>query len=144
MLRGSYAYVNANPIKHYDPTGLQSVDSPDKSINTVVCDGNGDMEVQLAPMDPLAYTCGLAGCITAHEQVHIADVRQLKSDVCKGQPKGMLVLLPSDVRAASEVRAAEAEIACLKNLLKNKNCAKCVPNIEARIQQETKYRDSFK
>lgn len=100
------------------------------------------MEPQVLPIDPVSAACGLGDCIRVHENVHIFDMMQINKNVCKGKPKGVLVLFPADVHAATEIKASEAEIACLKGKLKD--CDKCSPIIKARIQQMEKYRDSFK
>jgi hypothetical protein len=64
--------------------------------------------------------------------------------VCRGKAKGSLVLFTQDVKAATEIRASQAELVCLRDMLTGDACDDCAPVIRARIVQITKYRDSFK
>jgi hypothetical protein len=119
------------------------VTSPKPTINTIVCDGDDGIEPQLLPLDPTSEGCGIGGCIKAHELSHIADVQASNKTICKGKRKGMRVVATSKSEsAATEIKASEAEIACLKNILKN--CDSCGPIIKARIALMKQYRDSFK
>lgn len=84
--------------------------------------------------------------IAVHERTHVDDMLKLKADICKGKPKGMVVEFPTNVIAATEIRASQAEIDCLEALLKAAQCTdnECKETINARISQMQKYRDSFK
>ena len=139
----TYSYTNNNPISMYDPLGLFAVAPPKPGINTIVCDGDDGIEPQLLPLDPTAAGCGIGDCIKAHELSHVADVQASNKSICKGKPKGTRVVASSKSEsAATEIKASETEIACLKNILKN--CDTCGPIVKARIAQMVKYRDSFK
>ena len=98
----------------------------------------------MLPLDPGNVLCGLEGCIRVHELSHIEDIKKKNKNICKGKKKGMRVVASPDERPATEIKAANAEIECLKALLTN-NCGDyCKKIIEARIKEEEEYRDEFK
>jgi RHS repeat-associated protein len=140
----TYAYVKGDSVSNADPLGLFAVAPPKPGINTIVCDGDGGIEPQLLTLDPGNELCGLGDCIRAHEMSHIEDVKKQNRSICKDKKKGMRVVASSKAESAStEIKAANAEIACLKKLLKG--CDKyCDPLIRSRIVEEEKYRDGFK
>jgi RHS repeat-associated protein len=139
----TYAYTGNDPIDANDPLGLYGVAPPKPGINTIVCDGEDGIEPRLLPLDPGNAACGLGGCIKAHELSHIADVEASNKSICKGKRKGMMVVATSKAEsAATEIKASEAEIACLKAILRN--CDSCSAIIKARIAQTIRFRDSFK
>jgi hypothetical protein len=139
----TFAYTASDPIDTYDPLGLYVVASPKPGINTIVCDGDDGIEPQLLPLDPVNTACGIGDCIKVHELSHIADVEASNKSICKGKRKGMRIVASSKAEsAATEIKASEAEIACLKNILKN--CDSCSEIIKARIAQTIRYRNRFK
>src|SRR5262249_44544350 len=75
-----YRYVKSSPGNGVDPSGLKFyVGEPTKNNNTIVCDGNGGIEVQLAsprifvdqdPEAKLNKKC-FGDCVRQHEESHI-------------------------------------------------------------------------
>jgi uncharacterized protein RhaS with RHS repeats len=138
-----YGYSSSNPVSHYDPLGLftttGSVAPP--NVNTIVCDGSGDIVAQVAPLPPLDQFC-LGDCIRKHEQSHVDDALHQSATLCVGKPKGTWVLFSNiPEQKASEIKASQAEIACLK---KKSLCTNCDNAIKSRIKQIEKYRDTFR
>ncbi len=140
----TYAYVNASPVMGTDPRGLWTTGSsralPDE--NTIVCDGRGGIEIQLAPLDPLLKEC-IGDCIQAHEQVHRADALRMVPGICAGKPRGLLVQATTrDEQNENEVPATKAELECLERKLKglpSNQCHMCEGPIRDRITQMRRY-----
>ena len=133
----TYAYTGNNPIARFDPDGLQAYNPPNEKKNTVTCDGEGGMQVQISPD---AYTgCGIGDCMRQHEEQHIKDLSGYGSLVCQGKKAGTIVTFTTDCALAqSEVRAVQIELDCLNALLE-KHCPNCDANLQARIKQMQEY-----
>lgn len=153
----TYTYVNDSPVQSYDALGLwKTTGPPPDSENTIICDGSGGISVHLQQLDPLSLEC-LGDCMTAHEQSHIADALGQNPNICVGVPPGTRVEASGSGRtaaaaraaalkekAATEIKASNVEIDCLKAKLSKANCDdKCKAVIQQRIQQMIQYRNSF-
>jgi uncharacterized protein DUF4157 len=113
----------------------------DTGLNTIVCNGKGGIRVQLGGTGTADQTTCLSACMRVHEQSHRADALAANKDVCKEQTDGTQVVFNGEQKA-SEVKASNAEITCLKGKAKTAN-ATCKPIIKERIKQMKAYRDSF-
>jgi RHS repeat-associated protein len=145
-----YRYVRNNPTIFIDPTGLQipgmadGTLPPDPRTNTIVCDGHGHIRVQigfpetLGDGSPKAIQC-LIGCARVHEQSHLGDALAANPKVCKGQAKGRIVASEPPAVRASEVRADDAELDCLRNELDH-GCKGCGAIILDRITEVESHR----
>ena len=133
-----YGYVFNNPVLFNDPIGLWANTSgkrPPPTTNTIVCDGRGGIRPQLGNTGstPGQREC-LGGCVKVHEESHIADALASRPKVCKGKPDGIEVTWTSTKEVnASEVRAYNAEIDCLKK--KEQAACHCKQIIDDRINQ---------
>jgi hypothetical protein len=119
----------------------------DPGTNTIICDGAGGVTTQTDGTGDAEQTACLGDCIRKHEESHRADALAANANICKGQVKGLVPSFSNNgEQKASEVKASNVEIDCLKSKLKwtwlpwNK---KCVPAINARVTQMEQYRDSF-
>ena len=140
-----YAYVRNSPIVFIDPSGLQQVGTipPDPRLNTIVCNSHGGIDVQigypqgLGDGSPKAIQC-LMDCARVHEQSHREDALASNPKVCKGKGKaGRVVAFAPEPLRASEIKADEAELACLRNQLEN-GCKGCGPIILQEISEVEK------
>jgi len=141
-----FVYVRNNPILLIDPTGLQLILlKPDRTLNTIVCDGKGRIDVQLGNVgSPLERKC-LENCYRVHEESHIKDAMQHKdsSTICKGQAPGVRVgFADLQEQNASEVAAYDAEIKCLKEAQKHE-CPGCFRIILDAISDAEDHRADF-
>jgi RHS repeat-associated protein len=144
-----YDYVLNNPIIFIDPTGLQvGTLPPDPRPNTIVCNGRGGIRIQLGNLktlgdgSPKAIKC-LEGCARVHEQSHIGDALAANRKVCKGQADGRIVAFDPALHRASEIKASDAEIDCLRSELDH-GCKGCGPIVLERIGEVQSYGNSFK
>jgi RHS repeat-associated protein len=145
-----YNYVRNNPNIFIDPTGLQQVGTlpSDPGQNTIVCKSHGQIGIQLGNVktlgdgSPKAIQC-LIGCARVHEQSHIGDALAANPKVCKGQAPGRIVAFDPALRRASEIKASDAEIDCLRNEMDH-GCKGCGSIILERIGEVQSYGNSFK
>src|SRR5580658_4737082 len=135
-----YPYVHDNPVLFVDPTGLQwrTGGPEDPNVNTIVCNGQGGINVQIVDTD----TC-ITDCERVHEEKHIRDALAANSHICRNAPRGTSILVFGPQRNATEIAASALEILCLQKKLK-KGCDSCRQDIEDRIRTMRTYRDSFK
>jgi RHS repeat-associated protein len=135
-----YPYVHGNPLLFVDPTGLQwQTGGPeDPNVNTIICNGQGGIEVQIVDTD----TC-ITDCERAHEEKHKRDALASAPHICRNAPSGTSILVFGPQRNATEIAASAIEILCLQKKLK-KGCDNCRQDIEDRIRTMRTYRDGFK
>jgi RHS repeat-associated protein len=135
-----YPYVHGNPVLFIDPTGLKwQLGGPeDPNVNTIVCDGQGGIQVQIADTD----TC-ITDCERVHEEKHKRDALAASPHICRNARAGTSILVFGPQQNATEIAASALEILCLQNKLK-KGCDNCRQDIEDRIKTMRTYRDSFK
>jgi hypothetical protein len=149
--------VNNSPVQSYDDLGLWKTGGQAPATeNTIVCDGSGGIAVHLQQLDPLNLEC-LGDCMTAHEQSHIADALGQNPNICAGVAAGTRVEASGSGRtaaaaqaalrkeqAATEIKASNVEIDCLRARLAKMDCDdKCKSVVQQRIQQVIQYRNSF-
>jgi hypothetical protein len=148
-LRGginSYLYVGASPLSQFDPLGLVTTDGriAPGTANTIICNGNGNIISQVAPLDPVNQEC-LGDCILQHEESHRQDAIRQNAQVCIGKPRGTYVLFSNTAeQKAGEIKASEIEIMCLRNKISPTSCNSCDEIILDRIKQMERYRDRFR
>jgi RHS repeat-associated protein len=138
-----YLYTRNKPILFIDPSGLNIKRyAPDPKANTIICNGNGGLEIQLGNLgSPQEKKC-LKDCYRAHEASHLADMMKDPDSgvVCQGIARGVTLgfkfLKEHD---ASEVVASNAEIDCLKEKQKHE-CAACFQIIIDAIAAAEDYR----
>ena len=120
-----YAYVLANPVLFNDPYGLwRNTHRPaDPTINTIVCNRQGGIRVQLgSPGTPEQATC-YGDCMQQHEGSHKSDALASNPRVCRGAADGIQVGFSNErERAASEITASTVEINCLNAKRRQRNC----------------------
>lgn len=134
-----YAYVTARPINLTDPLGLWGIAPPDANINTITCDGSGGITPQIVNKNPKRFKC-VGDCTREHEESHAEDALAAAPDICKGQPRGVIVGFTSDQeRVASEHKAFYRSLECLGRLLAGSGLGCCTDEIEAEIQFLTDY-----
>jgi len=143
-----YVYVRNGPVIFVDPRGLQmGYGRPDPSKNTIVCDGHGGIGVQFGFPGtlggPKEQKC-LMDCARVHEESHVEDALAANPKVCKGKAKGVILRFPDSALAASEIKASNAELDCLRDKLDH-GCKQegCGPIILNRIQDMEAYRNGF-
>ncbi len=138
-----YAYVDANPLRIVDKTGLWGTGGDSNpNASTIVCDGNGGVSAQVEPIgDPLTKRC-ISDCIFRHELSHANDALRSNPNICKGKKAGeQIIYSDRKEQSASEIKANNVEIDCLKEKLK---CpSDCDPVIKRRIKVVEDYRDGF-
>lgn len=140
----TYSYVGGTPTMHTDPRGLYVVGTssalPDE--NTIVCDGNGGIKTQLAPLSPLNERC-IGDCIRVHEETHRQDVLRKAPGICAGKPHGLLVQAGSqDERNENEIPATKAGIECLERRLaefSRYGCSDCEEPLKRYIRDQYRY-----
>ncbi|MGB8218590.1 MAG: DUF4157 domain-containing protein [Candidatus Methanoperedens sp.] len=114
---------------------------PTPGINTIVCDGSGGISVQAGATGNTQQTACLRDCIITHENSHRADALAANATVCNGQTANRIVTVDTQPeRRATEVKASNAEITCLRA---RPDTDACRATISARITQMESYRDSF-
>jgi hypothetical protein len=147
-----YAYVRNNPIVFIDPSGLQQVGTipSDPQRNTIICNDHGGIDVQIGyPQgigdgSPKAIQC-LMDCARAHEQSHSEDALASNPKVCKGKGMaGRVVAFAPEPLRASEIKADEAELACLRNQLENgckgKGCGPIILQEISEVEKDRAFR----
>lgn len=138
-------FCRNNPVSYFDKFGLWVVGPPARDINTVVCDGNGGIRIQISGNAPGPLDC-IIDCLRAHEQEHINQIQRAAPGICQGQPPGTTVRFSDPTeQAVNEVRASEVELNCLRSL--DKRCParpSCDSTIASRIRQMEEYRDRFR
>lgn len=142
-----YAYVLANPVLFNDPYGLwRNTHRPaDPTINTIVCNRQGGIRVQLgSPGTPEQATC-YGDCMQQHEGSHKSDALASNPRVCRGAADGIQVGFSNErERAASEITASTVEINCLNAKRRQRNCDdRCKQLVDQRIQQMEGFRNGF-
>lgn len=153
----TYAYVNDSPVQSHDDLGLwKTTGQASANENTIVCNGSGGIAVHLGELDPLNREC-LGDCMATHEQSHIADALGQNPNICAGVAPGTRVEASGSGRtaaaahaallkeqAATEIKASNIEINCLRARLAKMDCDdKCKSVVEQRIQQITQYKNRF-
>jgi uncharacterized protein RhaS with RHS repeats len=142
----TYTYVRHKPVSSIDPHGLAVWGTDGTMVspmeNTIICDGDGKVDIHLQPLDPMDEEC-VGDCIRKHENSHRWDALKYNARICAGKPAGTLVRVRSDGRNATEIKASDVEIACLKSKLKAQSCGKCDEIVRARIEQVTEVRKGF-
>jgi RHS repeat-associated protein len=136
-LRGgpsTYLYVGAMPLASTDPFGLQSIHPGNPNLVTPICDGRGNIVVQLPyhRLSPMQEKC-ISNCLLVHEFNHIDDFFSSgRGGICKGQPHGVRPGIGN--AGGSEDKAYGAELQCLSATLGGlPSCHDCRPVIEKRI-----------
>jgi hypothetical protein len=116
---------------------VPEIDDPDRprpaqGSATIECDGSGGYQVVYNGWGGAA--CGTLGCVTAHENSHIADWRSKWPNGCTGQAKGYLPAGRAgdnprmssgeynDFLKESECRAHTIDLACAEALPKTAGC----------------------
>jgi len=136
------------PIAHQSAsTGMfiqrWSIGDPVPGINTIICDGSGNVAVQIGHIGDAKQTACLRDCVERHEQSHRSDAIAENASICKGVVSGKTVRPNAGAqRNATEIRASNVEIDCLKAKLPT--AGDCTGIINSRITQMEAYRDSFK
>lgn len=143
---GFYKYVQNNPILFVDPTGLKgqwTTAPPDPTLNTIVCDGTGGIDIQIgSPGPPDVFKC-VGDCMRQHEQYHRREALADSPRVCKGKAHGVLVGPTSlQQQAATETAAIAIEIDCLKKKAQSAGC-NCKKEIDDRVKRLERYREKF-
>jgi hypothetical protein len=117
--------------------------APVAGVNTIVCDGSGGVRVQLGATGNADQTACLSDCMRRHEESHRADALASNASICNGEGANRIVTVDTQAeRSATEIRASNVEIACLRAKLPTAS-ATCRPIITSRITQMEAYRDSF-
>jgi RHS repeat-associated protein len=135
----TYTYVKNAPTRGVDPYGLQTFLDPIPGANTVICDGQGGIIAQIEPNTETAK-CGVADCVRAHENQHIADWRSYGfAGSCAGRPRGTVVTFNSNCQVKRSERSATiAELDCLRSKCSG-SCGECREIIERRIARVEQY-----
>ena len=94
---------------------------PHAGAATIVCDGSGGYRVSLG--DWAGAECGTEGCVTRHEQSHIADWQKRWPKGCEGNDDGTSVPTGgpgyADFLKKSECDAHTVDLTCAENLKKS-------------------------
>jgi RHS repeat-associated protein len=137
----TYNYVAASPEDLRDPEGLSGTgylppQTPQANIGWPMCDGHDGITIQF-PTDPMVRRC-IGDCLAVHESVHIRDLRNLNPTICKNVPPHWVPGFTDKSAAnASEVRAYEAELQCLRKKLESlSDCDDCKKFIEYEINSD--------
>jgi hypothetical protein len=113
--------------------------APEEDSATIVCDGNGGYRV--SPGWSASATCGIGGCVRAHEQSHASDWAGRWPNGCKnadGTPKADGAAIPlggsgyAAFLKASECRAYTGEVPCGERLLAAATDA-CKPTVRSQL-----------
>jgi RHS repeat-associated protein len=138
----TFTYSLSSPTAFFDRKG----DIPEPGMRiprnypnpTIVCDGDGGIEPYLDPISPDDFRC-FGECIREHELSHIRDFRRANPFVCKGQPRGTM-LVENDSRSLnrSERDAWRVHLECLirrRNEEKENECPTCRISIEREMER---------
>ncbi|MEW6365510.1 MAG: RHS repeat-associated core domain-containing protein [Acidobacteriota bacterium] len=135
LARDVYVYVRNDPLAYTDPMGLWVVtDLTDPSRNTIVCDGNGRIAIQLgdARYGDAPDECEglIKTCMTVHEGVHKYHAWFENPRLCAGKSPGLVIDASTGAQQRStEQIAHSAEIRCLDEMMANRKrkpvCDKC-------------------
>ena len=137
-IRSVYRFGDNSTIG-YDALGLVwGASLPDPTINTIVCDGKGGVKIQLTDAMKNNPKC-IVDCANKHEESHKADALADNPDVCKDMPDDFVIFNTDQNEVdKSEVKAADAEIACLAATKPSAECPKCF--IDAARKQMEKWK----
>lgn len=151
----SRAPLNAEPEEEQDglPVGRISAavedDLPHNDAATIVCNGAGGYRVSMGSW--ATATCGIRGCIRAHEQSHIADWVRRWPNGCKnadGSAKANGTAVPTGGAGyaaflrASECTAYTGEVPCEAALLRDATDA-CKPTIRSVLADSRRQKTSY-
>lgn len=130
----TFAYVDGNPLSRTDFFGLASTldGEIDKDVNTIVCDGAGDIRIILEDPNMKDFPC-LDKCARVHENTHKQDAKRMNPSICKGSASGTAIIFTDKEKIETEKNAHSAELQCYKESLKPNKCPKeCVQDIKDR------------
>jgi hypothetical protein len=123
------------------------VKPPAPRENTNKCDGNGNIVPQIGFPEtlggPKEQAC-LMDCALVHEASHRDDLMAADPKICQGVRPGWLPAFTHSGLKASEVKAANAEIDCLRSKLEKGGCKGCGPIILNRITEVQGVRNWYK
>lgn len=111
--------------------------------NTIVCDGKGDVKIQIGLIGNADQTACLQECVKDHERSHRTDAKKSTPDLCKGKMENEAIVPNERTRKASEIDAYNVEIGCLERQ-RVTDSDKCQKIIEERLKFIRSYRDSIK
>lgn len=111
-----YRYVTNSPQRYTDPFGLIGVSAAgvNPGIDTIVCNGQGGIRVQLGSSDGQPFP--IPECRRVHEGLHRAQALNIDPNVCAGVSDGTLVQLIGDINPP-ERAAYDAELGCYDDLI---------------------------
>jgi hypothetical protein len=151
----SRAPLNTEPEEEQDglpvgriPAAVED-DLPHNDAATIVCNGSGGYRVSMGSW--ATATCGIRGCISAHERSHITDWLGRWPNGCKNadgsaKPDGTTVPTGGAGYAAflraSECTAYTGEVPCEEALLRDASDA-CKPTIRSVLEDSRRQKTSF-
>jgi RHS repeat-associated protein len=150
-----YVFSYNFAIETYDVLGLwEAQDKPPPSnISTIICQG-GKAVPRLSPGDINVNSLCVRGCIRSHERQHAEEANA--QNACVGKPDGVAVAASSFAeRHASEIKAYERELECLKKMKRfaeapdakgnyPPNCTCRLGNVDAYISDREKRLEDWK
>jgi RHS repeat-associated protein len=143
-----YAYVDNSPNLFDDPFGLwKNKGVPaDPNKDTIVCDGQGGIRVQLdrnLQLLPERKEC-LGPCTVQHEEVHKRDALASNPKICKGSADGIQIGFSNDLEGdRSEIAAHKVGIQCIEDQLRHEKCEACRKLLKGQLALDQAYLKMF-
>jgi RHS repeat-associated protein len=132
-----------NPKKFIDPLGLVGINGVfAKPIdNTIICDGVGNIAIKIQNPEPIQE---IKECIEEHEKTHMEDAKLENSLVCSGGKKNEKVMFDATTINATETKAYNNEISCLKGKLDSmKIDSPNIDHVKSRINLITDFKKIY-
>ncbi len=143
-----YSYARNNPSSFIDPYGLDALGSGDIAEpwqNTIVCDGQGGIIIQVpSDISPNRLRCGVRDCKKDHENYHLEQALLRTPNFCLGKRRGAKVSTYDQVEHDTEEYIAHGiEITCLVKKLKNPPCG-CNDTLEKELSDISDEREKYR
>jgi hypothetical protein len=131
-----FSFLANSPLWYVDTLGLRYYAGPQDNgdDNTVVCDGNDGLKVQISRKNPPTTSQCVLDCIRKHEEKHIEQYKIRLPNLCRGKkPNASILNRDEKELALDELAPHRVELECLSNA--KITCSHGCSDIDVRIKE---------